>query len=61
MILTLKYPSLVEESWEQEEKPTCAKKIKDLISRQMRDSVLEAKVIKIPSVSVTLWDTHNSY
>ena len=51
----------MEESWEQEEKPTCAKKIKDLISRQMRDSVLEAKVVKIPSVSVTLWDTHNSY
>ena len=61
MILTLKYQSRVEESWEQEEKHKCAKKIKDLISRQVRDSVLEAKVIKIPNVSVTLWDTHNSY
>ena len=61
MILTLKYQCRVEESWEQEEKPKCAKKIKDLISRQVRDSVLEAKVIKIPNVSVTLWDTHNSH
>ena len=25
MILTLKYQNRVEESWEQEEKPTCAK------------------------------------